>query len=159
MTSDATRPSPRAPYGAPRSDRDLSRPLPAALSWGVLVAFVTVLTVAVVWFDMPAWMLAFYAGMSVIAFAAYGVDKSAARRGAGRVSEQTLLTLSLLCGWPGALVAQQVFRHKTRKRSFRRVFWGTVTLNVLLLAVVFAATTAWGWDLGAVRDGFVSLFE
>ena len=75
------------------------------------------------------------------------------------MSEQTLLTLSLLCGWPGALVAQQVFRHKTRKRSFRRVFWGTVTLNVLLLAVVFAATTAWGWDLGAVRDGFVSLFE
>lgn len=159
MNSDATRPSPRAPYGAPRSERDLSRPLPAALSWGVLVAFVTVLAVAVVWFDMPLWMPAVYAVMSVIAFAAFGIDKSAARRGARRVSEQTLLTLSRFCGWPGALVAQQVFRHKTRKRSFRRVFWGTVILNVVVLAVVLAATTAWGWDLGAVRDGFVSLFE
>jgi uncharacterized membrane protein YsdA (DUF1294 family) len=97
--------------------------------------------------------------MSVIAFAAYGIDKAAARRGGQRVSEQALLTLSLLCGWPGALVAQQVFRHKTRKRSFRRALWGTVVINVLLLAVVFAATRAWGWDAGAIRDGFVSLFD
>ena len=37
-------------------------------------------------------------------------------------------------GWPGALVAQQLFRHKTRKRSFRRAFWITVVVNVLVLA-------------------------
>jgi uncharacterized membrane protein YsdA (DUF1294 family) len=158
MPFDATRSSPRAPSGTPRPDRDMSRPLPAALSWGVLVAFVTVLAVATVWFDTPLWMPAVYAVMSVIAFAAYGIDKSAARRGARRVSEQTLLTLGLFCGWPGALAAQQLFRHKTRKRSFRRAFWGTVVINVMLLGVVLAATMAWGWDLGAMRDGFVSLF-
>lgn len=158
MPFDATRSSPRRPSGAPRPDRDTSRPLPAALSWTVLVAFVTVFAVAAVWFGLPLWMPAVYAVMSVIAFAAYGIDKSAARRGAQRVSEQTLLALGVLCGWPGALVAQQLFRHKTRKRSFRQAFWGTVVINVLVLGVVFAATTAWGWDVGAVRDGFVSLF-
>ncbi|WP_153605141.1 DUF1294 domain-containing protein, partial [Pseudomonas aeruginosa] len=35
----------------------------------------------------------------------------------------------LLGGWPGALVAQQVFRHKTRKLSFQLVFWGIVLLH------------------------------
>ncbi|MGV8663884.1 DUF1294 domain-containing protein, partial [Pseudomonas aeruginosa] len=34
-----------------------------------------------------------------------------------------------LGGWPGALVAQQVFRHKTRKLSFQLVFWGIVLLH------------------------------
>ncbi|MDY7698634.1 DUF1294 domain-containing protein, partial [Pseudomonas aeruginosa] len=32
---------------------------------------------------------------------------------------------------PGALVAQQVFRHKTRKLSFQLVFWGIVLLHQL----------------------------
>lgn len=59
-----------------------------------------------------------------------------ARAGRGRVSEQTLLTVGLFGGWPGALVAQQVFLHKTRKRSFRRMFWLTVLINVAVLAVL-----------------------
>lgn len=108
---------------------------------------------------IPLWVPAVYGGMSVLAFAVYGFDKSAARRGRQRVSERTLLTLGLVGGWPGALIAQQVFRHKTRKRTFRRGFWELVVLNVLLLAVLVAATTAWGWDAGAVRDGFVALFD
>jgi uncharacterized membrane protein YsdA (DUF1294 family) len=37
----------------------------------------------------------------------------------------------LLGGWPGALVAQQVFRHKTRKLSYQSAFWLIVTLHLL----------------------------
>ena len=37
--------------------------------------------------------------------------------------------LGFVGGWPGALVAQQGFRHKTRKRSFRRAFWTTVVIE------------------------------
>jgi uncharacterized membrane protein YsdA (DUF1294 family) len=77
-----------------------------------------------------------YVGVSVVAFAAYGIDKTAARRNARRVSESTLLTLGLLCGWPGALIAQQVFRHKTKKVSFQLKFWLTVAINVALLAFI-----------------------
>ena len=50
--------------------------------------------------------------------AAYGLDKAAARRDGQRVSEKTLIAIGMLCGWPGALVAQQLFRHKTRKEPF-----------------------------------------
>lgn len=75
-----------------------------------------------------------YAGMSVIAFAAYAVDKSAAKRGAWRIREGTLLFLGLAGGWPGALIAQQTFRHKSKKTSFRAVFWITVFMNCAALA-------------------------
>ncbi|WP_137844598.1 DUF1294 domain-containing protein [Microbacterium sp. 2FI] len=129
------------------STRDLSRPLPAALSWTVLIVFVGGFALAILILGLPWWMPALYVAMSVIAFATYGIDKAAARRGGQRVSEQTLLTLGLVCGWPGALVAQQLFRHKTRKRSFRRAFWRTVVLNVLLLGAFIALATVRGWDL------------
>jgi uncharacterized membrane protein YsdA (DUF1294 family) len=75
---------------------------------------------------------------SVIAFAVYGWDKSAARRGARRIPERTLHLLSLAGGWPGALVAQLVFRHKTIKQPFRAIFWGTVVVNCSGLAMLFA---------------------
>ncbi|GAA3622977.1 hypothetical protein GCM10022200_01460 [Microbacterium awajiense] len=120
--------------------RDLSRPLPAGLSWAVLAVFAVTLALATLIAPLPWWIAAVYAGMSVVTFAAYGLDKRAARSSAARTPESTLLLLGLLAGWPGALVAQQVFRHKTRKRSFRRAFWGTVVLNVLAVAAL-------GWFL------------
>jgi uncharacterized membrane protein YsdA (DUF1294 family) len=78
----------------------------------------------------------FYLGMSVVSFMAYALDKSAARQGAWRISELTLHGLALGGGWPGALLAQQVLRHKTSKSSFRAVFWCTVALNLLASLVI-----------------------
>ena len=128
-------PRPRAPLATPeRPGRDLSKPLPAALSWITLIAFAATLAGACFVFELAWWVPALYGAASIAAFAAYGIDKAAARRQAHRISEQTLLILGLVGGWPGALVAQQLFRHKTRKRSFRRAFWGTVGVNVLALA-------------------------
>ncbi|WP_342000069.1 DUF1294 domain-containing protein [Microbacterium sp. LWH7-1.2] len=128
-------PRPRASLAtSERPGRDLSKPLPAALSWITLVAFAATLAGAYVALGLAWWVPALYVAASIVAFAAYGIDKSAAQRQANRISEQTLLILGLVGGWPGALVAQQVFRHKTRKRSFRRAFWGTVGVNILALA-------------------------
>lgn len=138
MPSDSHRRPAVTTITKPHADRDMARPLPSALSWIVLVAFVAGLGVAILVFDAPIWFAIVYGAMSVIAFAVYGFDKSAAGRTARRVPESTLLTLGLVCGWPGALVAQQLFRHKTRKRSFRRLFWLSVLVNVLVLAVVIA---------------------
>ncbi|GAA5202736.1 hypothetical protein GCM10025773_29050 [Microbacterium jejuense] len=120
----------------------MSKPLPSALSWTVLCGFAAAFTVAYSAADLPLWIPVLYLVMSVGGFAAYGVDKSAAKAGRGRLSERTLLTVGLLGGWPGALIAQQVFRHKTRKRSFRRMFWLTVLINVAVLAgLVYVAVT------------------
>lgn len=71
-----------------------------------------------------------YATVSAVTFVAYVADKRAARRGGRRTPETRLHLLSLAGGWPGALLAQQVARHKTAKASFRLVFWWTVVLNI-----------------------------
>jgi uncharacterized membrane protein YsdA (DUF1294 family) len=68
--------------------------------------------------------------LSALTFAAYAMDKSAARKGAWRTKESSLHFLSLAGGWPGALLAQQRLRHKTRKPSFRLIFWVTVLVNL-----------------------------
>lgn len=67
---------------------------------------------------------------SVIAYYLYAKDKAAAKAGAWRVPERTLHLSALLCGWPGALVAQERLRHKTIKTSFRAVFWLSIAANL-----------------------------
>ena len=75
-----------------------------------------------------------YVALSLVTFVAYAIDKSAAQRGAWRTSEGTLLFLGLAGGWPGALFAQEMLRHKSKKTSFRAVFWVTVLMNCIALA-------------------------
>lgn len=75
-----------------------------------------------------------YSLLSFVTFIAYGCDKFAARNGKERVSERSLHLLSLCGGWPGALAAQRLFRHKTRKTSFQTGFRFSILVNVLLLA-------------------------
>jgi uncharacterized membrane protein YsdA (DUF1294 family) len=77
-----------------------------------------------------SFVLFVYLLMSVICFAAYALDKSAARRGERRTPESRLLLLGLLGGWPGAVLAQQWLRHKTVKQPFRSLFWLTVAVNL-----------------------------
>lgn len=82
----------------------------------------------------PLLLTFIYLFSSLITYAVYHIDKSAAMEGRWRVSEKTLHFWSLLCGWPGAIIAQEHLRHKTKKKDFRRVFWVTVILNCGVLA-------------------------
>jgi uncharacterized membrane protein YsdA (DUF1294 family) len=94
--------------------------------------------------DPPPTLLAVlvvYAVMSAATFVAYAVDKSAARRTRRRVSEKTLHLLALLGGWPGALLAMPVFRHKRRKTPFVAVLW----------SIALAHAVGWIWCLGGFR--------
>jgi uncharacterized membrane protein YsdA (DUF1294 family)/cold shock CspA family protein len=70
-----------------------------------------------------------YAAVSAVSFAAYGMDKLSARQQARRTPEATLHLLDLIGGWPGGLIAQQLFRHKRRKVSFMAVFGVTAVLH------------------------------
>jgi len=88
--------------------------------------------------SLPPAVGAAYLALSVVCFFSYALDKSAARRGERRTPESRLLVLGLLGGWPGALVAQQWLRHKTVKQPFRRMFWGTVAINLAGFLVLSA---------------------
>ncbi|WP_434570640.1 DUF1294 domain-containing protein [Pseudomonas sp. Z3-6] len=77
-----------------------------------------------------SWVpMAAYGVVSLVAFLLYWSDKRKARADAWRTPENVLHALELAGGWPGALLAQQLFRHKTRKVSFQVVFWFIVLLH------------------------------
>lgn len=82
---------------------------------------------------VPIEVVAFYLVMSVVAFLVYARDKKAARQGMWRISESTLHVVSVLGGWPGARIAQSFLRHKSKKVSFRIIYWLTAIINCFAL--------------------------
>src|SRR5687767_4622556 len=78
---------------------------------------------------LPPAVPAVYLVASLALVSAYRADKAEARTGAWRTPESTLHVLAVIGGWPGALVAQQILRHKSRKAAFQFAFWATVAVN------------------------------
>lgn len=104
--------------------------------------FLVIVCAAVLTAKIPPVVLGIYMVASLATFLIYAVDKSAARKGTWRTQESTLHLLSLAGGWPGALIAQQKLRHKSRKRSFQSIFRATVLLNGGAFVWLFSPTGA-----------------
>jgi uncharacterized membrane protein YsdA (DUF1294 family) len=95
----------------------------------VAVLFLIIVGVSVITSKISFLIFGLYITISLLTFIMYALDKSAARKGHWRTKESTLHLLSLAGGWPGAIAAQQKLRHKSKKQSFRLVFWVTVLIN------------------------------
>jgi uncharacterized membrane protein YsdA (DUF1294 family)/cold shock CspA family protein len=93
------------------------------------IFFLTLIGVAALADKLPRLVLPAYLTASAVAFLMYRRDKYAARNGEWRTPENSLHLLALAGGWPGALIAQRRFRHKSGKKSFQIVFWLTVLIN------------------------------
>jgi uncharacterized membrane protein YsdA (DUF1294 family)/cold shock CspA family protein len=117
-----TRAAPAAPSG------------PGNVAPMLTAAFLAVVAGAAFTGKLPVVVAWFYLAASAAAFVAYALDKSAARNGRWRSRESTLHLIGLAGGWPGALAAQRLLRHKSRKPSFQVAFWATVVLNCCALA-------------------------
>ncbi len=72
-----------------------------------------------------------YLLLNVVAFCMYWWDKHAAIGDTWRISERTLLGIAFIGGSLGAVAAQQMLRHKTRKEPFRTLLMMIVTLHVI----------------------------
>jgi uncharacterized membrane protein YsdA (DUF1294 family)/cold shock CspA family protein len=101
--------------------------------------FLCAVGVSVITGHLPVMIGIAYVALSLITYVAYALDKSAAQSGAWRTSEGALHMLGLAGGWSGALIAQQTLRHKSRKSSFRTVFWATVLINCAALVWLHTA--------------------
>lgn len=123
---------------------------PAAL---VALPFLLVLPGLALWQGVPRAHLGLVLLLGLAANAATLLlnwsDKRRAGRQQWRVPEATLHLGELLGGWPGALLAQQLLRHKTAKAGYRFLLWGSIVLHQAV-----ALDALLGWQiLGAVRAG------
>jgi uncharacterized membrane protein YsdA (DUF1294 family) len=86
--------------------------------------------------------------VSVVVFLLYRLDKLRAGAGEWRVPEWVLHLGESAAGWPGAFVAQRVYRHKSAKISYQMIFW-----LIVLLHQFVALDFLLGWKfLGAARE-------
>lgn len=117
-----------------------------------LAGMATLVTLVLAWAvgSIPAIVPLAYGAMSLLAILAYGNDKTSAEKGRWRTPERTLHLIGLLGGWPGAMLAQQMFRHKSSKAEFQLIFWLTVFANCGALAWLLAG------DGAALLDRLVS---
>jgi uncharacterized membrane protein YsdA (DUF1294 family) len=122
-------------------------PLPKAVNPDHSIAFIILAIVFMLFIsgsffigNLPFSIFVLYWGGSIISFIVYRIDKSAAESGQWRIREGTLGFLALIGGWPGALVAQRLFHHKTNKKSFQFSFWIIVILNCCLLCLSLTAS-------------------
>lgn len=107
------------------------------------IAFCILLTIFALIGRLPLALIYLYLASSTMAFFAYAIDKSAAKNNRWRTKESTLHLLALIGGWPGALFAQRMIRHKSKKVEFQTVFWATVVINCAsLLWLIFTKNGA-----------------
>lgn len=120
----------------------------APIDWppiAVVGAFAVLFVLMTVYWPVPLWVIILYPAMSVATYALYLADKRAALERGWRTRETTLQIAALVGGWPGAVLAQQLLRHKNRKTAFQAVFWCLVALNIAILVLLV-------WYQGPVAD-------
>ena len=135
-----------APAPAPARKAARSRPagrLPRAAIGAVFLLAATALMILGM---LPAALVLAWLLLSSASYLMYALDKEVAGNARWRrTPESTLHLLDLLGGWPGALIAQQVARHKTAKASFQRMFWVTVLMNLAGYALLWRSGVAAAW--------------
>lgn len=99
--------------------------------------FVSAYVITTLLWETPLWVALVYLIASIVTYCVYADDKSKAQLGQWRTSEGALHMLAFVGGWPGALLAQELLRHKSVKSEFRAVFWATVVLNLIVFALLF----------------------
>lgn len=77
-------------------------------------------------------MISFLLIMNVFALAVFGFDKWQAKKHRWRISENTLLGISLLGGIIGAAAGMIFFNHKVSKKSFVMKFILVVLIDLFL---------------------------
>ena len=82
-------------------------------------------------------LIAFLAALNVLTFFLFGIDKYKAKHSRWRISEATLLRLSVLGGSIGAWLGMKVWHHKTLHAGFKYglplVLAAQIALLLLLL--------------------------
>ncbi|MGY3571858.1 DUF1294 domain-containing protein [Vibrio sp. SCSIO 43135] len=110
----------------------VERPIVFNFSMAIVIWFSTIMVSSVWLFDYPVIILLYYLMASAVTYSLYGYDKTAEATGGWRVPETLLHVISVMGGWPGAILAQSILQHKSRVPVFMFIFWLTLLINFLL---------------------------
>ena len=81
-------------------------------------------------------LMVLWISVNTITLSLYGWDKYQAKRGGHRTAEVVLHMWAFCGGCAGAVLGQEIFRHKTSKLSFRVIHWLVVVTHVTLVCVL-----------------------
>ncbi|WOH38040.1 cold shock and DUF1294 domain-containing protein [Thalassotalea fonticola] len=127
-------------YSKPR--RKSKNETSMGISLYVVCLFLTTLAWLVLSGKVSFHFFAGYVLLSLVTVMFYGWDKRSAQTGRWRIPESTLHLLALIGGWPGAVWAQQRFRHKSKKLSFRIQLWLMIFTNISAFSWFFIPQTS-----------------
>jgi len=77
--------------------------------------------------------------INIVTYGLFGWDKFQAKRGGGRISEKTLLTLCAAGGASGGLIAMNAFKHKRQKPLFKVAVPLLLVVHVVLVGLITRA--------------------
>ena len=100
---------------------------------GLLIKLVAILPVLfaldVVWRYHNPLPLAAYVFMTPLTILYYAEDKRRALQHQWRIPNFYMHCFEILGGWPGALLAQNAYRHKLKRGTYQNGFWAIVALH------------------------------
>ncbi|MHC4834456.1 MAG: DUF1294 domain-containing protein [Planctomycetota bacterium] len=115
----------------------MTRHSPKLLFLTLAAVVITVLSLLQVHFLNLRFLYAYFTSINLTLFIFYGFDKFSSIKGRLRTPELVLHLLALAGGSIGALFAQIIFRHKTRKRSFKIIFMVIVLIQLIAAAALY----------------------
>ena len=83
--------------------------------------------------DLIIELLILITVLQIVPFLIYGIDKLFAQLGIFRIPEKALLATTFFFGILGSIAAMIIFKHKTRKNSFRHNFTVIALLRIIVL--------------------------
>lgn len=127
-------------------DREVQKPVPFELKpvlrpWyvNVLIAIPLLLSGYMLLMAKPLPFFC-YLTLSILTMFLYGLDKANAAMRKWRVPEVYFYILELMGGWPGALIAQNDLRHKTRQTVYLMILRGIIALHLSAWVYYFLKT-------------------
>ena len=86
---------------------------------------------------MEKIFIIYIAVISIITFAAFGIDKLKAIKDKWRTPEKVLFLMSIIGGSVGALLGMYTFRHKTKKPAFK---FGIPAILIVQIVIIYFIT-------------------
>lgn len=105
----------------------------STLSWiATTLVAATPFVLSAITFKRSPLPLISYSIMSTVCFFMIKIDKRRAEDGRWRIPDDSMHLAQLLWGWPGTLIAQKIYFHKARKKTFQ----GTLNF-IIFIHIIF----------------------